>query len=72
MTAPETINGKTKVFEETFISPFEKNSESEALMVLDEIRKSHNSNSGWEEFKGYAKQLANGKWIAVRHHAKYA
>ena len=71
MTAPETMNGKQKVFEETFESPFEKDTEADALKVLDEIRKTHNEFHGWLEFDGFADQLPNGKWRAVRHHAKY-
>jgi len=71
MTAPEMRNGKLKVFEETFVSPFEKDTEADALMVLDEIRFEHCSYYGWVEFAGYAEQLSNGKWHAVRHHAKY-
>lgn len=71
MTAPTTLNGKQKKFEETFTSPFEKDTEADALKVLDEIRNSHSPDSGWVEFAGYAKQLANGKWVAVRHHVKY-
>lgn len=71
MTAPETMNGKQKVYEETFESPFEKDTEADALNVLDDIRKQHDEAHGWFEFAGYAKQLPNRKWVAVRHHAKY-
>lgn len=71
MTAPTTMNNKTKVFEETFISPFLKDTQGDALKVLDEICNQHNSSYGWIEFSGYTEQLSNGKWRAVRHHAKY-
>ena len=71
MTAPTTFNGKNKVFEETFVSPFQRETEGDALRVLDAIRSSHPSFYGWVEFAGYAEQLPNGKWRAVRHHAKY-
>lgn len=37
-TAPNSLNGRYKVYEETFRSPFEKDTESDALGVLDEIR----------------------------------
>lgn len=71
MSAPITLNGKQKKYEETFTSPFQKDTEEEALRVLDSIRKEHDESHGWVEFAGYAKQLSNGKWIAERHHAKY-
>ncbi|MNL42253.1 hypothetical protein D3C87_1646960 [compost metagenome] len=70
MTKTSTRN-RTLAFEETFESPFEKESEIDALKVLDSIRKSHPESSGWVEEKGYAEQLANGKWRAVRVHKKY-
>lgn len=63
---------KTKVFEETFVSAFEKETEGDALKVLDAIRASHPASSGWVEEAGYAEPLPNGKWRAVRKHAKYA
>lgn len=71
MTAPETMNGKQKVFEETFESPLEKDTEADALKVLDDIREIHDEAHGWVEIEGYAEQLPNGKWRAVRYHAKY-
>ncbi|MBE5820991.1 MAG: hypothetical protein E7311_00180 [Clostridiales bacterium] len=64
------LHGKV-VFEETFVSPIEKNTKSEALIVLDEIRKAHPIQYGWKEISGYAEQLNNGKWRAVRHHVKH-
>lgn len=70
MTA-SAVEGKTKVFEETFKSPFEKETEGDALKVLDNIREVHDPNHGWIEIEGYAEQLPNGKWRAVRKHAKY-
>ena len=71
MTAPNTLNGKHKTFEETFRSPFEKETQGDALRVLAEIRAAHPPYYGWVEFSGYAEQLPNGKWRAVRHHAQY-
>ena len=71
MTAPVRLNGKNKVFEETFISPFEKDTKGDAIKVLDEIRKSHDEVHGWVEFDAYPIQKLNGKWVAMRHHAKY-
>ena len=71
--APETYDGKKKIFEEFFVSPFQKDTESQALQVLDSIRESHPTSSGWVEFEtgtGIYK-LPNGKWFAQRHHAKY-
>ena len=71
MNAPATWNGKTKTFEEVFRSPFEKDTQSDALRTLEAIREAHPASSGWVEFAGYAEQLPNGKWRAVRHHAQY-
>ena len=71
MTAPTVLNGKQKVFEETFVSPFQKEKKSDALRVLDAIRICHSSLFGWVEIEGFVEQLPNGKWRAVRHHAKY-
>lgn len=65
------IHKKEKVFEETFISPFLKNTEGDALRVLTAIREAHPASSGWVEKRGFAEQLPNGKWRAVRQHAKY-
>ena len=59
------------LFEETFTSPFEKNTEEEALIVLDNIRETHDVAHGWEEKYAYAEKLPNGKWRAVRHHVKH-
>ena len=72
MTAPATMNDKTKVFEEVFRSPFEKETESDALKVLQAIREVHDEAHGWVEILARAEQLPNGKWRAVRHHAKYS
>lgn len=58
------------IFEETFVSPFEKESREEAFMVLNEIRKAHPAESAWEEISAWVEQLPNGKWRAVRHHKK--
>lgn len=58
------------IYEETFVSPFEKETEAEALKVLDAIRDCHPESSGWHEVDGYAEQLFNGKWRAVRKHKK--
>lgn len=69
--AEENLGGKTKVYEETFRSPFEKETESEALRTLNDIRAAHPASYGWVEFEGYVEKLPNGKWRAVRYHAKY-
>jgi len=71
MTAPAIMNGKTKVFEEIFRSPFEQETESDALKVLQSIRECHDEANGWVEIIARAEQLPNGKWRAFRHHAKY-
>ena len=58
------------IYTETFVSPFEKNTKSDALKVLEAIRQTHDSAHGWVEIEGYVEQLPNGKWRAVRKHEK--
>ena len=72
-TAPATMNGKQKVFEEIFVSPFEKEHQRDAYRVLDDIRRAHPASSGWVEFseKTGVVKLPNGKYCAQRHHAQY-
>lgn len=67
-----TTEGKVKTFEETFKSPFERDTQAGALQVLEAIRAEHPASSGWVEETAYVEQLPNGKWRAVRKHAKYA
>lgn len=62
---------REKIYEETFVSPFEQETEGDALRVLGEIRRAHSSEYGWVEIRGFAEHLPNGKWRAVRVHAKY-
>lgn len=71
MIAPTTMNGKQKVFEETFVSPFLKDTQSDAQRVLDAIRAEHNPEHGWVEIDARIEQVHNNKWRAVRHHAQY-
>lgn len=58
-------------FRETFVSPFERTTEGEALKVLEAIRSSHSTANGWTEIEGFVEQLPNGKWRAVRIHEKH-
>lgn len=58
------------IFEETFVSPFEKDTKEEAFRVLDEIRKVHSPEKGWKEISAWIEKLPNGKWRAVRRHRK--
>ena len=60
-----------EVYREVFVSPFEKDTEGEALKVLQSIRESHPAICGWKEIRGFVEQLPNGKYRAVREHAKY-
>ena len=60
----------TANYRETFVSPFEKDTENEALEVLKDIAEVHSPEHGWVEIRGYAEQLPNGKWRAVRVHEK--
>lgn len=59
-----------QVFREVFVSPFHKETESDALKVLQDIRDAHPATSGWEEIKGFVEKLPNGKYRAVRVHLK--
>ena len=58
------------MYKEKFLSPMEKDTEKEALRVLNDIRESHPSSSGWREIQGYVEKLPNGKYRAVREHEK--
>jgi len=58
-------------YEETIVSPLEKETREEALIVLEEIREKYPIFKGWVEFEAYVEQLENGKWRAVRHHKKF-
>lgn len=62
---------KKQVFHEVFVSPFEKDTESEALKVLKAIRDLHSEEYGWKEIDGFVERLPNGKYRAVREHAQY-
>lgn len=68
--APEKYDGKQKVFQEVYKSP-ELLSPFEAIKVLCDARKAHPSDLGWVEFMGHIERTPNGKWRAVRYHAKY-
>ena len=57
-----------RIYSEVFVSPFEKDTESEALRVLNSIREAHPASSGWEEVRGFVEKLPNGKYRAVREH----
>ena len=67
--ATNTERQKTDYFEETFFSPFFKDTEADALKVLDAIRTAHPASAGWVEINGYVEKI-NGKWRAVRVHKK--
>ena len=56
------------VYHEVFVSPFEKDTQGEALQVLQAIRECHSAYYGWREIRGFVEQLPNGKWRAVREH----
>lgn len=65
-----TADTKKYSFHEVFKSPFEKETEGEALDVLQKIRDEYPASKGWVELNAYAEKLPNGKWRAVRDHAK--
>lgn len=58
------------VYEETFVSPFERDTEDEANEVLNKIRDAHPASAGWKEEYGIIERLSNGKYRAVRKHKK--
>ena len=60
-----------KIFEETIVSVCGYPTDTEALKVLNEIRKAHPSSSGWEELGAYIEKRSDG-YHAVRHHRKIA
>ena len=70
MKAPETYQGKTLAYEETFRSPFVRPTEESARRVLDEIRSCHSSAYGWLELDARI-EPNDGGFVAVRHHAQY-
>lgn len=55
----------------TFVSPFEKNTESDASKVLQSIRECHPKTDGWEEIRGFVEKLPSGKYRAVREHEQH-
>jgi len=54
-------------YDQEAFSLIERETQEEALKDLDEIRANFSSYNGWIEIDGYAEQLKNGKWRAVRH-----
>ena len=60
-----------EVFREVFVSPFEKETEGDALKVLEAIRAVHSEEHGWKEINAFIEKLPNGKFRAVREHAQY-
>lgn len=69
--APKTFEGKFLNYEETFRSPFERDTSGSAMEVLEAIRSAHDKAHGWVELEGYIEKLPNGKYRAVRRHAQY-
>ena len=57
-------------YHEVFVSPFEKETDSEALRILEKIRECHPKESNWVEIKGGVEMLPNGKYRAFREHVK--
>ena len=62
---------KREVYREVFVSSFAKDTEGDALKVLQTIRECHSEMCGWKEIKGFVEKLPNGQYRAVREHAKY-
>ena len=69
--APKKHGGKPLTFEETFRSPFERDTVESALAVLESIRDVHDAAHGWLELDANIEKLPNDKYRAVRHHAQY-
>ncbi len=61
---------KRMVDSNIFRSPY-LDTKAEALEVLDNIRKNYSVELGWTELDGYVVRCSNGKWRAIRSHAKY-
>lgn len=57
------------VYKETFVSPFVKETNGEALKVLDAIRDNFPYSKGWKEISGFVEQYKGG-WRAVRVHER--
>ena len=53
-------------YEETVKFPMEFEEQDDALKALNYLREKYPAYEGWVELEGYAKQLKNGKWVAVR------
>lgn len=65
-----STDNKHPNYHQVFISPFPKDTEGEALKVLQAIRDAHPPEAGWVEVKGFADKLPNGQYRAVREHFK--
>lgn len=63
--------GKSIHYAETFVSPFQQDTLSDAKRTLIQIREAHPANFGWIEKRAFVEQLSNGKWRAVRVHVQY-
>lgn len=61
-----------EVYREVFVSPFQEETEGNALRILQQIRDAHPSEYGWKEIRGFVEKLPNGKYRAVREHVKFA
>lgn len=60
-----------KIFREVLVSPYEKETECDALNVLQAIRDACPAMYDWKEIQGFVEKLSNGKFRAVREHAQY-
>lgn len=65
-----TADTQNYSYHEVFKSPSTQESEGDALDVLQKIRESHPASKGWVELNAYVEKMPNGKWRAVRDHAK--
>lgn len=54
-------------YDQELLSVIERDTQEEALKDLAKIRENFSAYNGWIEIDGYAEQLKNGKWRAVRH-----
>ena len=57
-------------YEETFFSPFEGTFE-EACKVLEEIRKCHPAEDGWEEVDAGLVENPDGSYTPYRRHRRH-
>lgn len=70
LNAPMERNGKRLSFEEVFRSAFHEPTIEIAQKDLEAIRYNHDEKHGWYEIDAWI-ECYDGKFVAVRYHARY-